>query len=72
MPGVSTLHKAIVYGTQAVWLVYPDKRVIDVYRPAAGGPLTLQKYTVEGVIEGSAPLPGFNLPVHDVFPATLG
>ncbi len=50
-------------GTQMVWVVYPDERFIDVYRPDA------PTITLEGddVLDGGDVLPGFAVAVHEVF-----
>jgi Uma2 family endonuclease len=50
-------------GTQ-VWVVYPDDQEVEVYRP--GQPVLILDHT--GTLEGAPTLPGFRLPVRDVFP----
>ncbi len=51
-------------GARLVWVVYPEERVIDVYRP--GGPLlTLERE--EDVLDGGDVLPGFAVAIRDVF-----
>lgn len=50
-------------GSRMVWLVYPDKRVIERY--TADGEIQM---LVEGdSLDGGDVLPGFTLPVRDVF-----
>jgi Uma2 family endonuclease len=51
------------YGTALVWVVYPDSRLVDVHRP--GGPA--HKYGLDGELDGGDVLPGFKLPVKDIF-----
>lgn len=48
-----------------VWLVNPEARTVEVYRP--GRPA--QRLTLEDALEGDAVLPGFTLPVREMFPA---
>jgi Uma2 family endonuclease len=50
-------------GTRMVWLIYSEKRLVEV--------LTLtsrQLLTEDGIIEGGDVLPGFTLRVADIFP----
>ena len=51
------------YGVTLVWVVFPDTGTIDVHTP--GSPV----YTLTGddALDGGAVLPGFTLPVRDVF-----
>lgn len=50
-------------GARLVWLIYPQKRVIEVYDPDAD-----VEILVEGdVLTGKDVLPGFILPVAEVF-----
>lgn len=59
------LDKATYYlanGTRMVWLVYPEKRLVEV--------LTADErhlLTEENALDGGGVLPGFSLPVRDVF-----
>ncbi len=50
-------------GTRLVWVVYPRSQVVDVY--AAADRVTI--LNIEGVLSGGDVLPGFTLPVRDVF-----
>jgi Uma2 family endonuclease len=45
------------------WLIDPEKKTIDVYRP--GRPA--ERMAPDGVLEGEPVLPGFRLPVAEVF-----
>ncbi len=49
-------------GTRMVWLVLPEQRIIEVYTPDDE-----QVLTEEDVLSGGDVLPGFSLPVQDVF-----
>ena len=58
--------KAKVYlknGTRLVWLVYPGKKLIEVYRPNQDSELL----TIEDILEGGEVLEGFTLPIREVF-----
>lgn len=50
-------------GALMVWLVNPDKRIIEIYQPDAD----IQVLTLEDTIDGGDVLPGFTLAVRDVF-----
>ncbi|MBL8163283.1 MAG: Uma2 family endonuclease [Anaerolineae bacterium] len=49
-------------GTRLVWLVIPEKRLVEVYTPDDE-----QVLTESDVLSGGDVLPGFTLPVRDVF-----
>ena len=51
------------FGVSLIWAAYPDTRTVDIYRP--GRPVV----TIgdDGVLDGAPALPGFQLPVADVF-----
>ncbi len=51
------------YGTSLVWVVYPDSRLVDVHR--SGHPAV--SFDIDGELDGGDVLPGFKLPVRDVF-----
>ncbi len=51
------------YGTSLVWIVYPDSRLVDVHRP--GQPA--DKVGLDAELDGGSVLPGFRLPVKDIF-----
>jgi Uma2 family endonuclease len=46
-----------------VWLVFPQKQLIEVYRPDADVVIL----TADDMLEGGDVLPGFTLPVKDIF-----
>jgi Uma2 family endonuclease len=56
--------KYLAFGTRMVWLVFPEDQEIEVYEPdkdvVNGG--------VDGILDGGAVLPGFQLPVRKIFP----
>jgi Uma2 family endonuclease len=49
-------------GTRMVWLVYPQKRLVEVFRPD-----DVQLLDIEDTLEGADVLPGFALHVRDIF-----
>ena len=54
----------LAHGTQMVWLVDTDARSLELHR-ADAPPQTLRG---DDLIDGGATLPGFRLPVSDLFP----
>ena len=54
----------LAHGTQMVWLVDTDARSLELHR-ADAPPQTLRG---DDLIDGGAVLPGFRLPVSDLFP----
>lgn len=51
-------------GTRMVWLIYPDRRIVEVLTPDERHLLN-----ENGTIDGGAVLPGFSVAVRDLFPA---
>ena len=51
------------YGAPLVWMVHPDTRTIDVYRPGSAAS-TLQE---DDSLDGHDILPGFSCPVSSIF-----
>lgn len=49
-------------GTRMVWLVFPTKRVVEVHRPGQ-----IEIFTEADTLDGGDVLPGFILPVRDIF-----
>ncbi len=56
------IHQYLAAGTLTVWVVYPETRSVHVY--AANG--ALQVIEFDGLLTSTA-LPGFELPVRDIF-----
>lgn len=52
------------YGTTLVWVVYPKTRQIAVYRDHIEN---LSVLDINGTLDGGDVLPGFTLPVRDIF-----
>ena len=62
--------KAEIYllnGTSIVWLVQPDSLGVDVCRLIHGTQLQIEFVDHEGTLGGEDILPGFELPVSDIF-----
>ena len=55
-------------GSEMVWLVYPEKLMVEVYRKGSDVDILLESDTIDG---GNL-LPGFALPVRDIFPTRRG
>jgi len=53
----------IALGTALVWLVLPEQQLVEVYAPGQD----VQIITRDGTLDGGAVLPGFSLPVADIF-----
>jgi Uma2 family endonuclease len=53
----------LAHGVAMVWLVYPEKRIVEIYQPEAD----IQILTEGDIIHGKPLLPGFTLAVAEVF-----
>ena len=53
------------FGTKMVWLVFPDEQQLEVYVPGQD----VQEYGIDDILSGGDVLPGFSLPVRDIFSA---
>lgn len=51
------------FGTKMVLLVFPDEQLVEVYVPGQD----VREVKVDGVLDGGDVLPGFTLPVRDIF-----
>jgi Uma2 family endonuclease len=51
-------------GSRMVWLVRPEKHMVEVYRPDS----VMQSFSEEQTLDGGDVLPGFKLLVRDIFP----
>lgn len=49
------------YGGQEVWIVYPEDRLLCVYRAASDGSLNLRKLTAADTLDGGSLLPDFSI-----------
>lgn len=55
-------------GSHRVWLVYPERRVIEVFRRLGDRSTAYETYRIGDTVTGEGVLEGFTLPVADVFP----
>ena len=53
----------LTHGVTVVWVVYPESRTIEVHQSS----VPVITLTEDDTLEGSPVLPGFTLPVRDVF-----
>jgi Uma2 family endonuclease len=56
-------------GTRVVWIVYPVEQVVDVLHLTAEGDLLARKVARGGALDGEDVLPGFSLPLAQIFGA---
>jgi Uma2 family endonuclease len=61
------VEKYLHYGTRLVWVIYPEDRSVDVYRASPEG-ILVQFLNIDDTLDGGDVLPGFKLPVRDIFP----
>jgi Uma2 family endonuclease len=55
-------------GTKRVWVVYPERHVIEVFRRIGDRSTAYETYRMGDTVTGEGVLDGFSLPVADVFP----
>jgi Uma2 family endonuclease len=53
------------FGTKMVWLVFPDEQSVEVYLPDED----VITVGLDGTLDGGDVLPGFTLPVGEIFPS---
>lgn len=56
------------HGAQMVWNVYPEDKVVEVWKSAEDGGMNVHTLTIHDVLDGNHVLPGFSLPVGKIFP----
>lgn len=56
-------------GTRLVWAIYAEEKTAHVFQLDDHGILRGLRLDIEGVLDGGDVLPGFMLPVRDIFPA---
>jgi Uma2 family endonuclease len=57
------LDHSTAHGCPLGWLIHPEKKTIDVFRPDQPA----SRMSPEGILEGEPILPDFRLPVAEVF-----
>ncbi len=55
-------------GSRMVWLVYPEQRLVEVYRPDVDIVLLVDYEERHDVLEGGDVLSSFELPLNKIFP----
>lgn len=55
-------------GTRMVWAVYTDEQMVYVMRLDADGSIRSIPFGMDDTLDGGEVLPGFTLPVREVFP----
>ena len=58
------IHQLLEAGASMIWVVYPDMRIVDVH--TASGVTVLKE---NDSLSGGDILPGFEIPVTDIFPS---
>lgn len=72
-PNEDVLKKVNEYlraGTRMVWVVYASEKMVYVFTLDEDGNLRGQPFGIGDTLDGGDVLPGFTLPVQDVFPET--
>ena len=59
------IRQLLAAGTALVWIVYPELQIVDVHRPAGSRTLS-----AADVLSGGDVLPGFEVAVREIFPAS--
>lgn len=57
----------IAHGTRMVWLVYPEKRLVEVFYRDENGAESIDIFTSSESVDGLDVLPGFALPLAVIF-----
>ncbi len=55
-------------GTRIVWAVYADEKTVYVFQLDADGSVRSKPFGIGATLDGGDVLPGFSLPVKDIFP----
>lgn len=58
----------IANDARMVWLIFPEQRLVEVYRPDADVLLLVDNELRHDVLEGGDVLPGFSLALQNIFP----
>ena len=61
------LPKYLKHGTQQVWIVIPDKQVVEVCRLDENGDMQTESVGADGSLSGEDILPGFSLELRALF-----
>ncbi|MDX2078155.1 MAG: Uma2 family endonuclease [bacterium] len=63
----SKIEAYLAHGTQLVWAVYPEDKVVDVWRAMPDGSLNKRTFTINDTLSGEGILPDFTLPISQIF-----
>jgi Uma2 family endonuclease len=64
-PGMKAkVERYLAGGTALVWVVWPQRQQVDVWRTGDTQPATLG---VDGILDGETVIPGFTCPIADLF-----
>jgi Uma2 family endonuclease len=58
-------------GTQQVWAIFPDRHIVYVVSLEMDDTIHSKRLEINDTLDGGSILPGFTLPVRDIFPSTL-
>jgi Uma2 family endonuclease len=61
---VSKVRDYLHYGVRLIWIVYPEKRMVEVHSKG-----NYRQLFMKDMLDGEDVLPGFSLKVSDIFPA---
>jgi Uma2 family endonuclease len=62
------IQQYIAAGTLMVWTFYTDNQTVSVWQRNQDGSLRVDTLDINGTLDGGDVLPGFTLPVRDIFP----
>lgn len=57
----------LAHGTKLVWIVFPEDKVVDVWRAMPDGSLNKRTFGMTDTLSGEAVLPNFTLPISHIF-----
>lgn len=58
----------LLAGCQIVWAVYADEAIVHVFQLDDDGSVRSRPFDINATLDGGDVLPGFSLPVRDIFP----
>ena len=61
-------HEYLRAGTQQVWAMYPEEKMVYVLTLDQDGGLHSAPFDIDDTLDGGSVLPGFTLAVRDIFP----
>lgn len=70
-PDEDIFKKSLEYlqaGTHLVWAVYAEEKIVYVFQLDDDGSVRSKPYDLNATLDGGDVLPGFTLPVKDIFP----